>query len=223
MIVADNVTKSYPLLNGFKRYYVFRGLSLKLPARTNIGVIGRNGAGKTTLIRLLAGLELPDSGSVTCDGRISPPLALRTGFSGSLSGRENTRFICRICGDTPDEARERIESIRAYAEIGEFFEYPVNTYSTGMKARLGFAVSMAYSYDYYLIDEATAVGDEKFKIKSQKSFEEKRGKASIVIVSHGLAHLKEWCQAGIYLKEGQALYFDDIDEAISMYKKDQAA
>ena len=221
MIRVENVTKSYPL-QGFSRYFVFRNLSMQLPSRTHIGIVGRNGAGKSTLLRLLGGTELPDAGRVTTDGLISPPLGLASGFAQKISGRDNARFICRINGDGTEAARERVEFIQNFSELGDFFDRPVETYSSGMRARLAFSISMSFEYDYYLIDELTAVGDRKFRNKAEKTFQEKRGRSSIIMVSHNLDQLQRDCEVGIYMHTGGAELYDSMDEAIQAYRKDQS-
>lgn len=220
MIKVERITKSYPL-QGFSRYYVFRDLSLELPSRTHIGIIGRNGAGKSTLLRLLGGMELPEKGRVSADGLISPPLGLSSGFAQKLPGLDNARFICRVNGDDAAATHERVRFIREFSELGEFFDRPVETYSSGMRARLAFSISMSFEYDYYLIDELTAVGDQKFRQKAQATFAEKKGRASIIMVAHNLEQLKRDCEVGVYLKQDGAMYFDDIGQAIAAYQKDQ--
>lgn len=220
MIQIDRITKSYPL-QGLARYYVFRDLSLTLPSRTHVGIVGRNGAGKSTLMRLLGGTEIPERGSIQFDGTVSPPLGLSSGFATKLSGRDNAKFVCRINGDDSQVTQERVAFIHAFSELENFFENPVNTYSSGMRARLAFAISMAFDYDYYLIDELTAVGDQKFKQKARQTFADKRGRASVIMVSHNLKQLERDCEVGIYLKKGCAVYYDDIGQAISDYQKDQ--
>lgn len=222
MIKLDRVTKSYPL-QGFARYYVFRELDLELPSRTHVGIVGRNGAGKSTLLRLIGGMELPDSGRITADGSISPPLGLSSGFAQQLSGRDNARFVCRINGDDAQAINERVEFIFGFSELGEFFDRPVKTYSSGMKARLAFAISLSFEYDYYLIDELTAVGDQKFRAKAREAFAEKKGRASIIMVSHNLDNLKRDCEVGIYMTPQGPRYFDDIAKAVQAYRKDQQA
>lgn len=219
MIKVEQMTKSYPLV-GLRRHYVFRRLDLDLPSRTNVGIIGRNGVGKSTLLRLVGGIEYPDAGRITIDGSVSPPLGLTSGFAQNLSARDNARFACRIYGLTEAEMGERVDFIESFADIGEFFRYPVQTYSSGMRARLAFAISMAFEYDYYLIDELTAVGDQRFRERAADAFKQKRGQASIIIVSHNLGQLKQDCDVGIYLRQGQALYFDKMADAIDAYSKD---
>lgn len=222
MIRIDGVTKSYPL-QGFARFYVFRNLSLMLPSRTHVGIVGRNGAGKSTLLRLIGGMELPEQGRIVVDGTVSPPVGLSGGFSQQLSGLDNARFVCRIKGDDPAAAAERVDFIRDFAELGDFFERPMKTYSSGMRARLAFAISMAFEYDYYLIDELTAVGDQKFRAKTQAAFAEKKGRASVVMVSHNLDQLKKDCEVGVYMKQGGPVLYENIGRAIDDYLKDQKA
>lgn len=219
MIRVEHVWKSYSLANG-SRHQVFEDLSLTLPAKTNIGVVGRNGAGKSTLIRLLAGIERPERGRVVADGLVSPPLGLQSGITPNLTGRENARFVCRVKGDSPQTMARRIDYIQAFADVGNFFDEPLRNYSAGMRARVAFAISMAFDYDYYLIDELTSVGDEGFRHRADAAFDSKRERASIVLVSHSLASLRHWCQAGLYVKNGRVTYFDLIADAIKAYQRD---
>lgn len=221
MIRFEGVSKWYPLDRG-GRHYIYRDLSLDLPARTNIGILGRNGAGKSTLIRMLAGIDPPNDGRIVADGRISPPIGLGNGLSPWLSGRENAKFVSRIFGDSPDAMRERMEFVREFAQIGDFFDQPVRTYSSGMKARMGFAISMAFDYDYYLIDEVTAVGDERFRRRAAAMFESKRGHAGVLLVSHNVDSLRQQCTAGLHIRKGVVTFHDDIDEAIHAYRRDNA-
>lgn len=220
MITLDGVSKCYVRPDG-SRYWVYRDVDLKLPARKNIGILGRNGAGKSTLIRLLSGVDTPDHGRVTSHANISPPVGLASGFSYALSGRENAKFVCRIRGDSPDVMAERLKFIKSFSELGDFFEQPLSTYSSGMRARLGFAVSMAFDYDCYLLDEITSVGDQKFRERADAAFKELASRASIVLVSHGMETLRKWCEAGLYIRNGEILYYDSISQAIEDYLQDQ--
>jgi capsular polysaccharide transport system ATP-binding protein len=219
MIKVEGVTKSYPLV-GFRRHYVFRDLSLTLPDKTNVGIMGRNGVGKSTLVRLLSGVEQPDRGRILLGGSISPPLGTSPGFSAKITGRENATYVCRICGIPAEQIPERLEFIERFADIGAFFDYPILTYSSGMRARVTFATSMAFDYDYYLIDELTAAGDAKFRGRAKSAFAQKKGRASIILVSHQIAQLKAECDVGLYLKRGEVQYFDDINDAIAAYQQD---
>ncbi|HEY1075273.1 MAG TPA: ABC transporter ATP-binding protein [Fontimonas sp.] len=222
MITIEGVSKSYPL-EGFTRYHVFRDLNLKLPAKTHVGIVGRNGVGKSTLLRLIGGMELPDAGRIRADGTISPPLGLSGGFAVAISGRDNARFVCRINGDDPATSAERMKFIIDFAELGPFIEQPVQTYSSGMRARLAFAISMAFEYDYYLIDELTAVGDQKFRAKAEAAFNQKKGCASIVMVSHNLEQLRRDCEVGVYMKRSGPVFYDSIGKALDEYQRDQKA
>lgn len=219
MIRVEHVRKSYLRPDG-TRYVVYDDLSLTLPAKTNIGILGRNGAGKTTLMRLLAGIDRPDRGRITADGRISPPLGLQGGVSPVLSGRENAKFVCRVCGLDGAAMRERLAFIHEFSQLEDFFDQPVRTYSSGMRARLGFAMSMAFDYDYYLMDEITSTGDYRFKLRADEAFRSKRDRASIILVSHGMSTLREWCDVGLYVKDRKVHYYDNIDEAIDLYLRD---
>lgn len=221
MIRFENVSKWFRMADG-RRHYVYRDLNLELPARTNIGVLGRNGAGKSTMIRMLAGIDPPNSGRIVSDGRISPPIGLGNGLSQWLSGRENAKFVSRVFGDSPEAMQERLKFIQEFAQIEKFFGQPVRTYSSGMRARMGFAISMAFDYDYYLIDEVTAVGDERFRRRAAAMFESKRGHAGILLVSHNVESLRDQCEAGLHIRKGEVTFYPDIDEAINAYRKDNA-
>ncbi|HEX4871487.1 MAG TPA: ABC transporter ATP-binding protein [Nevskiaceae bacterium] len=223
MIELRGVAKWYPV-NKFGRYFVFRDLHLTLPSRRNIGILGRNGVGKSTLIRLIGGVDLPDRGQIryTEGDDVAAPLGLSGGFSNALSAADNVRFVGRIRGDDEDQLQARIAFVREFAEIGEFFDRPMSAYSSGMRARVGFGLTLSFDNDYYLIDEATAVGDEKFRQKSARLFQYKKDRASIIMVSHSMAQLAQWCEAGVYIRPGgQAEYFDRIQDAIQAYQKDQ--
>ncbi|HKY91037.1 MAG TPA: ABC transporter ATP-binding protein [Nevskiaceae bacterium] len=219
MIRVENLRKSYRRPDG-SRLVVYDNLNLELPARTNVGIMGRNGAGKSTLIRLLSGVDRPEAGRVIVEGRISPPIGDKGGVSNWLSGRENAKFVARVCGLEGDALRERVEFIKTFSELGEFFEQPVKTYSSGMRQRLGFSISMAFDYDYYLLDEATSAGDHRFRKRANQAFRTKRNRASIILVSHSVNALREWCDVGLYIKDHQVHYFDDVDDAVDAYMRD---
>ena len=157
MIELINVSKYYP--TDFGRHYVFRNVSLKLPLDKSVGVIGPNGAGKSTFLRLLGGGDIPSEGKILRTGRISPPMGLTPGLQASLNGVENARFAGRIYGMDRDEIANLIDYVRETANIGKFFDMPVGTYSAGMKQRVGFAINMSMTFDYYLFDEIGAGGD----------------------------------------------------------------
>jgi capsular polysaccharide transport system ATP-binding protein len=216
MIELRNVTKHYPVKNGLR--YVLRDVSLVLPGRSNIAVLGPNGAGKSTFLRLIGGAEAADSGTIITDTEVSWPLGLSSGFQGSLTGRQNVLFVCRINGLTAVQIREVMRQVNDFAEIGEYFDMPVSTYSSGMRARLSFGLSMAFDFDVYLVDELTSVGDAIFREKAKAAFERIRKRASLIFVSHNLSTLRQSCQSALFLRDGQADFYDDIDEGIDAYK-----
>lgn len=218
MIQLNRVTKSYPGRHG--RHYVFRDVTMTFPEGRSIGIIGRNGAGKSTFLRILGGLDHPDYGTVQTNQRLSWPVGLRGGYHAELTGRENAEFVSRIYAETsdPDEITRRVEFVKEFSDLGDYFEMPTKTYSSGMYSRLGFAMSMAFDFDYYLIDEVTSVGDRFFKKKSKEALNEKRKTSSVIIVSHGLGTLREYCDMGLLIHNQQFQLFDDVGEAIQAYE-----
>ncbi|MDH5527964.1 MAG: ABC transporter ATP-binding protein [Nitrospirota bacterium] len=217
MITLNNVAKWYPTRNG--RSYVFRDVTATLPAGRHIGVLGRNGAGKSTLLRLLGGIDHPSHGHIRRQGRVSWPVGLTGGFQGSLTGRESVRFVCRINGVSDRERmREKIAFVAEFADIGDYFDEPVKHYSSGMRARLGFGLSMAFDFDYYLIDEIIAVGDPQFRLKCQDELMKRRGQSTFIVVSHNLPQLKALCQTGVIVRDGEVSVYSDIEEAIDVYQ-----
>ena len=215
MIELHNLTKSYRTRYG--RHYVFRDLNVTIPTKANVALLGRNGAGKSTLMRILGGIDYPDRGKVVSDVSISWPLALSGGFQGSLTGRENAKFVCRIYGKEA-ELNSKLAFIKEFSGIEDYFEEPVKSYSSGMKARVAFALSMAFEFDVYLVDEITAVGDQDFKKKSQKAFDSMRERAGVVMVSHNMATLKQQCDMAILLENSTAKVFENIEEGIAHYQ-----
>jgi capsular polysaccharide transport system ATP-binding protein len=215
MIALRGVTKSYLTLRG--RKYVFRNFNLEFPPDRNVGLIGRNGAGKSTLMRLLSQVETPDRGRIVTDCNLSWPVGLMGGMQGNLSGRENVKFVCRIHGVRGDAMHKKIKFVEDFAEIGENFDLPLSTYSSGMRARVGFGTSMAFEFDYYLIDEVMAVGDATFKAKSRELFAEKLKKGRVVLVSHSMPLIRRLCNAVVYLDQGRARVFDNVEQGITAY------
>jgi len=219
MIRVESATKSYKLDIG-GRHYVYRDLNLVLPDKLNVGVIGRNGAGKSTLLRLLSGSDLPDKGRVVATGSVSPPIGIVGGVMQQLSAYDNAKFICQLMGDHGANLQERLRYIEDFCELGEFYRRPIKTYSSGMRGRVGFAIAMAYDFDHFLFDEVGATGDAAFKKRFESVFKYRRGRSSIIMVSHTYAQLKQWCDVGLYVRDGQVLYFDDINKAIEAYQRD---
>jgi capsular polysaccharide transport system ATP-binding protein len=210
-----NVTKSYLTPKG--RRHIFRDLSFKIPAGKNIGLIGRNGAGKSTLMRLLGGADVPDSGTVATDKSISWPVGLAGGFQGSMTGRENIKFVCRVYGAVGEAMRKKVAYVEDFAEIGNWIDEPVKTYSSGMRSRVAFGLSMAFDFDYYLIDEVMSVGDAHFKRKCSDVFEEKLQKSKVVLVSHSMGDIKKLCDVVLLVRDGGVQIYDDVDEGIMAY------
>ncbi|MFM2198600.1 MAG: hypothetical protein RLZZ505_2032 [Verrucomicrobiota bacterium] len=217
MIELRNVTKSYPVQSG--KRFILRDVSLVLPERLNIAVLGPNGAGKSTFLRLIGGVEPADSGTIITDSEISWPLGLTSGFQGSLTGRQNVLFVCSINGLGRVQTSDVVKQVTGFAEIGEYFDMPVSTYSSGMRARLSFGLSMAFKFDVYLVDELTSVGDAIFREKARAAFERIRKRASLIFVSHNMRTLRESCQSALFLRDGMADFYPNINEGISAYSE----
>ncbi len=217
MIEIKNVTKSYRTNVG--RKYVFRDLCLSIPDGRNIALIGRNGAGKSTLMRLLGGLDSPDKGKIVTNKSISWPVGLAGGFQGSLTGRQNVKFICRVYGAEGDLMRDKVSFVESFAEIGKYFDDPVKTYSSGMRARVAFGLSLAFDFDYYLIDEAMSVGDAHFKEKAQAAFRDKVDGAKIILVTHSMGQVKKMCDYVMLVENGAIQAFEDVEQGIAAYMK----
>lgn len=217
MIELRNVTKFYPVKNGVR--YVLRDVSLVIPSKTNIAVLGPNGAGKSTFLRLIGGAEQADSGTIITDEDVSWPLGLTSGFQANLTGRQNVLFVCRINGLSSRQSKDLIKQVTDFAELAEYFDMPVSTYSSGMRARLSFGLSMAFAFDVYLVDELTSVGDTIFREKAKKAFENLRKRASLIFVSHNLKNLKTLCQSALFLREGNATFYPDIDDGLNAYEE----
>lgn len=214
MIIVRDLYKRYHNHHGSE--WVLKDINLDIPAGMSVGLVGRNGAGKSTLLRIIAGMDTPERGEVVRNCKVSWPVGLSGGFNGSMTGRQNVKFVARVHGDE-EKIKQVIDFVEDFAEIGKAFDEPIKTYSSGMKSRLGFGLSLAFDFDVFLSDEATAVGDREFKAKATKAFKDKVGKAGLIIVSHSEGILRDLCQAGIWLDKGNATWFDDINDAISAY------
>lgn len=214
MIEVRNLYKRYH--GPFGGDWVLKDVNFTIPDNVSVGILGPNGAGKSTLLRIIGGMDTADKGSIIRNARVSWPIGLGGGFQGSMTGRQNVKFVARIHGGG-DRIPEIIQRVQDFAEIGKAFDQPVKTYSSGMRSRLAFGLSLAFDFDVYLSDEATAVGDAAFKAKATKAFKDRVGTASIIMVSHQEGMLKDLCQAGVWIHEGNAIWFDDIHEAIKRY------
>ena len=215
MIALDGVSKTYRTRQG-GRQVVLNAVNAEFPDGHNVGVLGVNGAGKSTLIRLLAGSEMPDDGRIRRSGRVSFPLGYGGTFHGALSGRENVAFIARIYGAN---LRQTIENVADFAELGSYFDMPVNTYSAGMRARLAFGLSLAIEFDTYLIDEITETGDEGFRRKCALAFRERMRSADIILVTHNSRTIRQYCDRAAVLAAGQLQFFDEVSDALDAFRR----
>ncbi|RBM05825.1 ABC transporter ATP-binding protein [Novacetimonas cocois] len=209
MIEFENVTKIYHARGVNK--CVLDHQSFVIERGESIGIIGVNGAGKSTLTRMIAGIEYPTSGRITRTMSISWPLGFAGAFQGSLTGADNARFIARIYRRPINDI---LDYVNSFARLGHYFDAPVKTYSSGMLARLAFAVSLAVRFDCYLIDEVTAVGDQSFRLQCREALLERREYGTLVMVSHDPNMLREYCDKGAVLQNGRLTFYDAIDEAI---------
>lgn len=216
MIEIRNVTKSYRTDHG--REYVFRDLNLTIPDGRNIALIGRNGAGKSTLMNLIGGLDTPDKGVIRSTNSISWPVGLGGGFQGSLTARENVKFVARVHGMDGDELHRVVKFVEDFAEIGRYFDLPVKTYSSGMKSRVGFGLSLAFDFDYFLIDEAMSTGDAHFQNKAQKAFQDRISGSKVILVTHSMAQVRKMCDYVLLLRDGQVIPYEDVEEGIHAYE-----
>lgn len=214
MISVKNVSKRYHTRNGWRT--VLHNVNFDLQKGEKIGILGRNGAGKSTLIRLMSGVEPPTTGTIERKMSISWPLAFSGAFQGSLTGLDNLRFISRIYNVDFDYMKAFTEE---FSELGDYLYEPVKKYSSGMKARLAFALSLSVEFDCYLIDEVIAVGDSRFAAKCKHELFEKRKDRSIILVSHSPSAIKEYCDNAMVLKEGVMHQFANIDDAYQFYNE----
>lgn len=212
----SNLTKIYRMAHG--RRAVLNGVDFSISKGERVGILGRNGAGKSTLIRLIGGAELPSSGSIQRGMSVSWPIAFAGGFQGSLTGIDNVRFICRVYNSRYEDVVPFIES---FSELGPYMREPVRNYSSGMMAKLGFAISMAIEFDCFLVDEVLAVGDERFQEKCRKALFEDRGDRAMIMVSHDSHMIKEYCNRASVLHNGTLVNFDNVDDAYSYYRNAQ--
>jgi capsular polysaccharide transport system ATP-binding protein len=213
-VKLENICKAFPLRIGVK--YALKNINLTIKSEDKLGILGMNGSGKSTLIRIISGATKPTTGKVIKKMKVSWPLAFQGGFQGSLTGLDNLKFICRIYGAN---CKEKIDFVQDFAELGKYFYEPVKTYSSGMRARLAFALSLAIDFDCYLIDEIVAVGDQRFQKKSKVELFEKRADRSFVLSSHQPSYIKEHCNRFFVLSEGNLIEFESIDQAWQFYSK----
>ena len=217
MIKFEHVSKFYPTKQG--RKYIFKDVNIALPTDVSIAILGPNGAGKSTLVRMLGGADYPNKGEILSDKKISWPLGLQGGLQGSMSGRENCRFVARIHGYSNTQQVE--DKVAEFAEIGTYFDEPVKSYSSGMRARVAFGLTMAFDFDFdvLLIDELGAVGDANFRKKSQALLKSKFEKTKLIMVSHSMGELRKYCQAGLLVKNQNVQFYPNLEDAIQDYEE----
>lgn len=214
MIEIDHISKRYRMGNG-RWKTVLNDISYTFHEGTSMGILGLNGAGKSTLLRLICGSEAPDSGTVRRTSRVSWPIGFSGGFHGSLTGRENMRFTCRIYGADIKKVSDFVED---FSELGPYMDMPISTYSSGMKSKLAFGLSMAIGFDFYLIDEGYAVGDASFREKAQRLFAERRKSSTLLVIAHSTSVIKKNCDNAAILKDGKLQLFPSLDVALTTYK-----
>lgn len=214
MINLFNVFKFYRTQEGKK--LILDNVSMSFQPGTSYGLLGINGAGKSTTMRLLAGSELPNSGKILRNAKISWPLGFSVGMHPALSGRENVHFVARLYGENPRQVCEFVED---FSELGSNIDEPFRTYSSGMTQRLAFGLSMAIQFECYLIDEVMAVGDARFQMKCAEEFGRRSADADIIMISHSMETIREYCGRCLVLAHGIIHEFSDVDDAIELYKK----
>lgn len=212
MIIIRDVVKRYPTRHG--EITVLDHVNLVIRPGEKVGILGRNGSGKSTLIRLISGAEQPTSGTLRKGMSVSWPLAFTGGFQGSLTGMDNLRFICRIYGC---DTSSKLEYVQDFSELGKYLHEPLKTYSSGMRARLAFAISMAIDFDCFLIDEVIAVGDSRFQEKCQIELFEKRKERAMIIVSHQPEMIAAHCDKIAVLRNGKLHCYDEVEDAYDYY------
>jgi len=217
MIKLENVTKYFKIK--YEKKYILKNITMTIPENTNVGILGVNGAGKSTFLRMLGGIDFPNSGRIYSDKSFSWPMGLAGGFQGSMTGKQNVKFVARVFGKDEKEVNEIVEFVKDFSELGDYFDMPIKTYSSGMRSRLSFSLSLAFDFDYLLIDETLSVGDIRFKEKSKQALMKKIEKSNVLMVSHSMADLKKICDIGIVLNNGNIEFYDKINDAIERYRE----
>ena len=233
VIRFDNVTKEYKLYKSdkarfkamfssrvpYKKKKAVNNLSSEVKKGEGLALIGRNGAGKSTILKMVTGVSFPTEGDIYVDGKISALLELSSGFDVEASGIENIRFKCSLMGMNDDEIEKVLPDIIEFADIGEYIEQPLRSYSSGMKARLGFAISVNSNPDILIVDEALSVGDKAFRKKCTAKVQDLMSDSNVTLlfVTHSLSTAKDFCQRGIVLEKGTKLFEGDIEKAIEFY------
>ena len=212
MIELHDVIKEYPTPDGRRR--ILDRVSICLPGDRNIALLGRNGAGKSTLMRLIAGTVGPDDGQIVRRGRISWPLGDKGGLHRAMTGAQNCAFVARIYDRDPDELLAFVEN---FAELGTYIHAPVEQYSSGMRGRLAFGLSLGIDFNTYLIDEIIGAGDARFRQKCRDWLRARLDHANLIMVSHNVNMIRNFCDAGVVIEGGQVLFYEDIEDAIAVH------
>lgn len=212
MIRFRNVSKFFKTQQ--HRKTILDRVSMDFLPGYSYGLLGVNGAGKSTTLRMIAGTIIPNSGRITKNVRVSWPLGFSGGFHPMMTGKENLNFVSRAYGEDPRRVARFVED---FAELGDYINAPIKTYSSGMGARLAFALSMAIEFECYLVDEVTAVGDARFQKRCSDAFAERRKKSDLIMVSHSMSTIKSYCDKGILLVDGGVIFFDHMEEAVEAY------
>jgi capsular polysaccharide transport system ATP-binding protein len=208
------VSKAYHIQKFRKQ--VFTDLNFTIMPGDSIGICGANGAGKSTLMRMIAGVEVPSTGSITRTMSNSWPIGYGSCFQSSLTGADNARFIARIYNQ---DERYVIDYVEDFAQLGPYLYQPVETYSAGMNARLAFGISLAIDFDCYLVDEVTGAGDERFRIKCEEALLHRRDNATLIMVSHDPGTLRQYCRRGAVVYGGTLVFYDNMEEANDVHHR----
>jgi capsular polysaccharide transport system ATP-binding protein len=211
-LTVERLTKDYRTHIGVRR--VLDGVSFTLAAGEKIAVLGRNGSGKSTLVKLIGGVEAPTAGSIHRGLSMSWPVGFSGGLSGFMTGSASARFIARLYNH---DERQVLDFVQDFAELGRQIYLPIDTYSSGMRARLMFALTLAIDFECLLIDEVLSVGDHRFHAKCHDALFGRRRERAMVLVSHDAHIVKEYCGSALVLKAGRGRVFDDLDLALSIY------
>lgn len=214
MIEFDRVSKAYKTKTGPR--VVLDSSEALFASGRNYAIMGPNGAGKSTVMRLISGAEMPSSGQVMRDELVSWPLGFHGGFNGTMTGRENVRLVARIYGQNVDEI---IALAQDFAEISGAFDEPVGSYSSGMKQRLAYGLSLAIRFDTYLIDETISVGDARFKKKCEKHLLNALGGSRVIVISHSVKMIQKYCDCGMLLWKGQLYEYEKIETLMKDYER----
>jgi len=216
ILELKNISKSFTIKG--KKNIILNEFDLTLQKNDSLGVVGRNGAGKSTFLGLVSGIIYPDTGTIKRFGSISWPIGRINCFQGSLTGKQNCYFICKIYyGEDKDKIKKTLQKIESFADIGSFFDKPVKSYSAGMRSRLIFGVSLFIKFDIYLIDEITAAGDQQFRKKAYQAFLELKESSTIIMVSHNLNEIKKSCNKLIWIKDGNPVFYNNVEKGINDY------